>query len=63
MSVSLSEAVAICTDFHNKDQAAKDGCHPTMTRREAAALLRLITDAQLTLSQISHGVLRRESRT
>lgn len=60
--MSLSEAVSIAIQFHNRDAAAEEGKHPSMTRREADALLRLITDAQLTLNQISQGVLRREGR-
>jgi hypothetical protein len=60
--MSLSEAVAVAIEFHNRDAKAEDGRRPHMTRREIEALTRLITDAQLTLSQISTGVLRREGR-
>lgn len=60
--MSLSEAVEVLTDFMRKDAKSEEGHHPGMTRREIEGLARLLSDARITLDQISHGVIRREGR-
>jgi hypothetical protein len=53
--MSLSEAVEVMSKFALIDTAAKDGHRPQMTRREAEALTRLLTDATITLNTLSRG--------
>jgi hypothetical protein len=56
--VSLSEAIDTAIALLRRDASAT-----ILSRREALAIERLLTDARMTLEQISRGVIRREGRS
>lgn len=61
--MGLSEAVQVVTETLRMDADPSNTRHAILTRREVAALQRLIADATITLNQISAGVIRREGRS
>jgi hypothetical protein len=60
--MSLSEAIEVLTVFARRDAHATETNPPGMSRREAAALKRVLDDARISLEQLSRGVIRREGR-
>jgi hypothetical protein len=58
--MSLSEAVDVLSRWANTTSHTGEAF--VLTRREAEAVNRLLSDARITLEQISRGVVRRERR-
>jgi len=63
VNLPLSEAIAEATQLLQEEATAPSGkVRTALTRRQIAAIERLLADATITLNQISAGVIRREGR-
>ncbi|MGH9677065.1 MAG: hypothetical protein ACRD36_08180 [Candidatus Acidiferrum sp.] len=63
MKLPLSTAIEIATRILQTNEEGTSPRHQTLTIMEAAAIRRLIEEADITLQQISQGVIRREGAT